>query len=46
MATKRRASGELDAAVADLEEDENIVEIKPLGAGQEVGRSCIMLKHM
>ena len=24
----------------------NLVEIIPLGAGQEVGRSCIILKYM
>ncbi|KAL3156673.1 hypothetical protein ABBQ38_000954 [Trebouxia sp. C0009 RCD-2024] len=27
-------------------EDEDIVEIMPLGAGQEVGRSCIIVKYM
>lgn len=25
--------------------DGDVVEIKPLGAGQEVGRSCILLKY-
>ena len=28
-----------------LEDDAHKVEITPLGAGQEVGRSCIMLKY-
>ena len=48
MAHKRRASGELDGlhAAGEPEEDESVVEIKPLGAGQEVGRSCIILKYM
>ena len=27
-------------------EDEDIVEIMPLGAGQEVGRSCVIVKYM
>ena len=44
MAHKRRASGELDGlhAAGEPEEDESVVEIKPLGAGQEVGRSCLI----
>ncbi len=29
-----------------LEVQRNLVEITPLGAGQEVGRSCIILKYM
>lgn len=28
------------------ERQEHIVEIIPLGAGQEVGRSCVILKYM
>lgn len=27
-------------------EDENLVEVMPLGAGQEVGRSCVIVKYM
>eukprot|EP00878_Enallax_costatus_P014244 GHUV01014899.1.p1 GENE.GHUV01014899.1~~GHUV01014899.1.p1 ORF type:complete len:393 (+),score=103.60 GHUV01014899.1:245-1423(+) len=40
---KRRASQELIAADDGSEETE--VRITPLGAGQEVGRSCIILEH-
>lgn len=43
MAAKRRASADLDANISD---DANLVEITPLGAGQEVGRSCIIFKYM
>ena len=32
--------------VAILGEDSDRVEIIPLGAGQEVGRSCILLKYL
>ena len=35
---KRKADGE--------EVTRNLVEIIPLGAGQEVGRSCIIVKYM
>ena len=28
------------------EDSKNMVEIIPLGAGQEVGRSCIILKYL
>jgi predicted metal-dependent RNase len=28
------------------EQQKDLVEIIPLGAGQEVGRSCIILKYM
>jgi predicted metal-dependent RNase len=38
---KRRASQEL-VGVAD---DVSSVRITPLGAGQEVGRSCIVLEY-
>lgn len=27
-------------------EDEDLVEVMPLGAGQEVGRSCVIVKYM
>ena len=37
---KRLASAELD------EGQRNLVEVIPLGAGQEVGRSCIILRYM
>ena len=26
--------------------DEDLVEVMPLGAGQEVGRSCVIVKYM
>ena len=29
-----------------VEEPSNVVEVIPLGAGQEVGRSCIIIKYM
>jgi hypothetical protein len=37
---KRLASVDLD------EGQRNLVEVIPLGAGQEVGRSCIILRYM
>lgn len=40
--SKRKASTDLELALPNP----NMVEIKPLGAGQEVGRSCIILKYM
>lgn len=46
---KRRASQELQAldAAASVAADPNaVVKITPLGAGQEVGRSCIILEYM
>ena len=27
-------------------EDQDLVEVMPLGAGQEVGRSCVIVKYM
>jgi predicted metal-dependent RNase len=39
---KRRASKELEAVI---EPDLDGVRINPLGAGQEVGRSCIHLSY-
>lgn len=27
-------------------ENEDLVEVMPLGAGQEVGRSCVIVKYM
>ena len=27
-------------------EEQDLVEIMPLGAGQEVGRSCVIIKYM
>lgn len=41
---KRRASQELAAVAPDDGSEESEVRIKPLGAGQEVGRSCIILE--
>ncbi|XP_065901282.1 cleavage and polyadenylation specificity factor subunit 3-like [Dysidea avara] len=38
MATKRRASG------GEPSEESDLLTIRPLGAGQEVGRSCVMLE--
>jgi hypothetical protein len=40
MSKKR---GTADVPIAD--DPSNIVEIIPLGAGQEVGRSCVILKY-
>lgn len=47
MATKRPATQELLPAADDAEDSEALqhVRITPLGAGQEVGRSCIMLEY-
>lgn len=43
---KRRASQELTAAVVpDDGSEQTEVRLTPLGAGQEVGRSCIILEH-
>lgn len=42
---KRRASQELVAVLPDYGGEESEVRIKPLGAGQEVGRSCIILEY-
>jgi predicted metal-dependent RNase len=39
---KRRASQELVGLVDD---DVSSVRITPLGAGQEVGRSCIVMEY-
>lgn len=44
MAVKRKASEDLPLEIEGERSD--IVEILPLGAGQEVGRSCIFLKYM
>ncbi len=33
------------AARLEEESEDNLVTIIPLGAGQEVGRSCIILKY-
>lgn len=40
MSTKRRVDGP-----EDVGNPANLVEILPLGAGSEVGRSCIILKY-
>ena len=42
MAAKRKADG----APEGVDGGRSTVEIVPLGAGQEVGRSCIMIKYM
>jgi predicted metal-dependent RNase len=39
---KRRLS---DAAALLAEHEGNLLEVTPLGAGQEVGRSCIVLRY-
>ena len=39
----KRKAGE---ATLDVVVDGQLVEIMPLGAGQEVGRSCILVKYM
>ena len=41
MATKRKATEE----PVELKQGSSNVEIIPLGAGQEVGRSCIIVKY-
>lgn len=41
MSSKRRASSDLAS-----QEGKEKVEIIPLGAGQEVGRSCFILKYL
>ena len=41
MAQKRTAS---DAGLPDRNTVESVLEITPLGAGNEVGRSCILIK--
>lgn len=48
MASKRRASQDLEAleAAAGGAAPGAAVKITPLGAGQEVGRSCIILEYM
>ncbi|KIZ07536.1 Cleavage and polyadenylation specificity factor subunit 3 [Monoraphidium neglectum] len=49
MASKRKASEELDvleAAASLSAEGGAVVKITPLGAGQEVGRSCIIVEYM
>ena len=38
--SKRKA----DTSVSSLEAEEDILEVMPIGAGNEVGRSCIMMK--
>jgi predicted metal-dependent RNase len=43
MAYKRRAVEQLQ--VLGDEDAARLVEITPLGAGQEVGRSCIIMKY-
>jgi predicted metal-dependent RNase len=43
--TKRRASDELEGLLEE-EDVSHMVTITPLGAGQEVGRSSIILKYM
>ena len=43
MATKRKATSDEPDAPAG---GRHTVEIMPLGAGQEVGRSCIILKYL
>ena len=42
MATKRKA----ETAPEAQEGGRNTVEVIPLGAAQEVGRSCVLLKYM
>ena len=42
MAAKRKA----ESAPEAVEGGRNTVEIMPLGAGQEVGRSCVIIKYM
>jgi predicted metal-dependent RNase len=42
---KRKASAELDALAAGAPAGA-VVKITPLGAGQEVGRSCIIVEYM
>ncbi len=43
---KRRASADLAALEAASAKPAAAVKITPLGAGQEVGRSCIILEYM
>ncbi|GBG00584.1 cleavage and polyadenylation specificity factor subunit 3, partial [Raphidocelis subcapitata] len=43
---KRRASQELEALEAAAADPAAVLKITPLGAGQEVGRSCIILEYM
>jgi hypothetical protein len=43
---KRKASQELEALEVAVAEPTAVVKITPLGAGQEVGRSCIILEYM
>lgn len=43
---KRKASLELDALEAAGGDPSAVVKITPLGAGQEVGRSCIIVEYM
>ena len=45
-AAKRKASQELEALEAAAADPDAVVKITPLGAGQEVGRSCIILEYM
>lgn len=47
MATKRRlgASDQAGMEAVTDDADANQVQITPLGAGSEVGRSCIILKY-
>lgn len=40
---KRKASEDVEALEAG---SSTLVKITPLGAGQEVGRSCIILEYM
>jgi predicted metal-dependent RNase len=48
----KRGADQLEVSVGDQpstdanQRHEHIVEIIPLGAGQEVGRSCVILKYM
>lgn len=47
MVVKRKTSEEQQVGdAATPVDDEATVEIIPLGAGQEVGRSCIILRYM
>ena len=46
MAAKRKASQDLEALEAASADPAAVVKITPLGAGQEVGRSCIILEYM
>jgi predicted metal-dependent RNase len=47
MAAKRKASEELEALEASASaETAPLLKITPLGAGQEVGRSCIVLEYL